>query len=71
MLGAREAVARYAGRGDCVVSTIGLNSGTSEGYSFIFKMLCNAGDDFVPHRISAIDFWPIYDVKFGALSGVA
>jgi aspartate/methionine/tyrosine aminotransferase len=49
LLGAREAVARYyAGRGDCVgVDDLVLTSGTSEGYSFIFKMLCNAGDEIL------------------------
>jgi aspartate/methionine/tyrosine aminotransferase len=49
MLGAREAVARYyAGRGDRVgVDDLVLTSGTSEGYSSIFKLLCNAGDEIL------------------------
>jgi aspartate/methionine/tyrosine aminotransferase len=49
MLGAREAVAcYYAGRGDRVgVDDLVLTSGTSEGYSSIFKLLCNAGDEIL------------------------
>src|SRR5262245_943075 len=45
---AREAVAAYYGRrGQRSVNKddLVLTSGTSEGYSFLFRLLCNAGDE--------------------------
>jgi aspartate/methionine/tyrosine aminotransferase len=45
--GAREAVVRYyADRGDRVaVDDMVLTTSTSEAYSFVFRLLCDAGDD--------------------------
>jgi alanine-synthesizing transaminase len=47
LLRARQAVAEYyAGRGDEVsVEDIVLTTSTSEAYSFIFRVLCNPGDE--------------------------
>jgi alanine-synthesizing transaminase len=47
MVGAREAVARYyAGRGAAVpVDDLVLTTSTSESYSFLFRLLCDAGDE--------------------------
>jgi aspartate/methionine/tyrosine aminotransferase len=46
---AREAVARYyVDRGDSVaVEDIFLTSSTSEAYSFVFRLLCNPGDEIL------------------------
>jgi alanine-synthesizing transaminase len=49
LLGAREAVAGfYAGRGtDVQTDSIILTTSTSEAYSFVFRTLCNAGDELL------------------------
>ena len=47
MLAARDAVAGYYRKNDARVAPedIVLTSGTSEGYSFLFRLLCNEGDE--------------------------
>src|SRR5437899_3274513 len=49
LLTARQAICEYyAGRGDDAdANDILLTAGTSEAYSFIFRLLCNPGDEFV------------------------
>ena len=59
LLSARESVSRYyAERGDHVPPDgIVLTTSTSEAYSFVFKLLCNAGDEvFVPQPS-----YPLFD----------
>src|SRR5215469_6730004 len=43
LLGARQAVTRYYD-GHVDPERIVLTASTSEGYSFVFRLLCNAGD---------------------------
>src|SRR6516162_6986425 len=47
ILDAREAVSQYYGHLEAELSPddIILTSGTSEGYSFLFRLLCNPGDE--------------------------
>jgi alanine-synthesizing transaminase len=56
---ARRAVAGYyAARGDSVsIQDIFLATSTSEAYSFIFRMLCNPGDEFLVPQPS----YPLFD----------
>jgi len=59
LLSARESVSRYyAERGDHVPPDgIVLTTSTSEAYSFVFKLLCNAGDDVLAPQPS----YPLFD----------
>ncbi|MEJ7607470.1 MAG: aminotransferase class I/II-fold pyridoxal phosphate-dependent enzyme [Bryobacteraceae bacterium] len=50
LLQAREAVARYYG--DVPPSSILLTASTSEAYSYVFKLLCDAGDEVLVPRPS-------------------
>jgi alanine-synthesizing transaminase len=61
--GAREAIAREY---DAPVERIVLTSSTSEAYSWIFKMLCDPGDDVLIPRPS----YPLFDY-LAALESVA
>jgi alanine-synthesizing transaminase len=56
---ARRAVAGYyAARGDCVsVKDIFLTTSTSEAYSYVFRMLCNPGDEVLIPSPS----YPLFD----------
>ena len=47
LLSAREAVAEYYGKKNVIVNPekIFLTASTSEAYSFVFKLLCNAGEN--------------------------
>ena len=60
LLPAREAVAGYyAGRGDSVrASDILLTTSTSEAYSFVFRVLCNPGDEVLIPTPS----YPLFDL---------
>src|SRR3984957_382659 len=59
--GAREAVAAYYrddhGIGDQDAEKIILTTGTSEGYSFVFRLLCNAGDELLVPKPS----YPLFE----------
>jgi alanine-synthesizing transaminase len=71
LLGAREAVAGYyrdrSGRGERDVASdvstdvdaerIVLTTSTSEGYSFVFRLLCNAGDELLVPKPS----YPLFE----------
>jgi alanine-synthesizing transaminase len=59
MLAAREAVAGYYGaRGEQVsAEDVVMTTSTSEAYSFVFRMLCNAGDEFLIPSPS----YPLFD----------
>jgi alanine-synthesizing transaminase len=71
LLSAREAVARYyferCGRGDRDVASnvttmvdperIVLTTSTSEGYSYVFRLLCNAGDELLVPKPS----YPLFE----------
>ena len=58
LLPAREAVARYYGdRGVVDPERIVLTTSTSEGYSFVFRLLCNAGDELLVPKPS----YPLFE----------
>ncbi|HEX4005057.1 MAG TPA: pyridoxal phosphate-dependent aminotransferase [Acidobacteriaceae bacterium] len=59
MLRAREAVCRYcAERGAAVqVDQVFLTTGTSEGYSWLFRLLCDSGDEVLIAQPS----YPLFD----------
>jgi len=59
MVGAREAVARYyTGHGARVaVDDLILTTSTSESYSFLFRLLCDAGDEVLVAQPS----YPLFD----------
>ncbi|HXE08546.1 MAG TPA: pyridoxal phosphate-dependent aminotransferase [Acidobacteriaceae bacterium] len=56
---AREAVARYYARHGAAVAVddVMLTTSTSEGYSFLFRLLCNAGDEVLVPQPS----YPLFD----------
>lgn len=56
---AREAVARYYAEHGCAVDAreVVLTASTSEAYSFIFRLLCDAGDEVLIARPS----YPLFD----------
>jgi alanine-synthesizing transaminase len=56
---ARRAVSEYfAGRGDCVsVDELFLTTSTSEAYSFVFRLLCDPGDEILIPAPS----YPLFD----------
>jgi alanine-synthesizing transaminase len=60
LLAGREAVAGYcAGRGDSVkANDILLTTSTSEAYSFVFRVLCNPGDEILIPTPS----YPLFDL---------
>jgi alanine-synthesizing transaminase len=62
---ARSAVARYyAGRGDAVaLEDILLTTSTSEAYSFIFRALCNPGDEILVPQPSYPLFGFLADIQ--------
>src|SRR5579859_2982568 len=59
--GARDAVAEYyrAAHGICALDPerIVLTTSTSEGYSFVFRLLCNAGDELLVPKPS----YPLFE----------
>ena len=59
MIGAREAVAQYyEGHGaDVSTNDLVLTTSTSEGYSFLFRLLCDAGDEVLVPQPS----YPLFD----------
>jgi alanine-synthesizing transaminase len=59
LLTAREAVARYYAGHGAEVSAEGLilTTSTSEAYSFLFRLLCNAGDEILAPQPS----YPLFD----------
>jgi alanine-synthesizing transaminase len=59
MIAAREAVVRYYRDAGAVVSVerLCLTTSTSEAYSFLFRLLCNAGDEVLVARPS----YPLFD----------
>lgn len=59
LLAAREAVADYyrARREDVDPESLVLTSGTSEGYSFVFRLLANPGDEILVPKPS----YPLFD----------
>ncbi|MGO9085076.1 MAG: pyridoxal phosphate-dependent aminotransferase [Candidatus Sulfotelmatobacter sp.] len=61
LLPAREAVARYYGLEhgvrDLDAERIVLTTSTSEGYSFVFRLLCNAGDELMVPKPS----YPLFE----------
>ena len=59
LVSAREAVARYyAGhRAPVSVDDLVLTTSTSEAYSFLFRLLCNAGDEVLVPQPS----YPLFD----------
>jgi len=63
MAEARAAVARYyAARGQAVAAErILLTASTSEGYAYLFKLLCNAGDEVLVPRPS----YPLFEFLAG------
>jgi len=63
MVGAREAVARYyAGHGARVAADdLILTTSTSESYSFLFRLLCDAGDEVLVAEPS----YPLFDFLAG------
>jgi hypothetical protein len=68
MLSAREAVSRYyAGRGvEVAASRILLTASTSEAYSYLFKLLCDPGDEVLAPRPS----YPLFEFLAGLESVV-
>ncbi|HEY7351666.1 MAG TPA: pyridoxal phosphate-dependent aminotransferase, partial [Terriglobales bacterium] len=56
LLSAREAVAEYYSRKIDPESLI-LTTGTSEGYSYVFRLLCNPGDEMLVPKPS----YPLFD----------
>jgi alanine-synthesizing transaminase len=67
---AREAIARYHGERDGTESPVDpedlfLTAGTSEGYSHLFRLLCDPGDEIVVPRPS----YPLLDT-LASLSGI-
>ena len=65
LLPARQAVAEYYGSehgvGDLDVERIVLTTSTSEGYSFVFRLLCNAGDELLVPKPS----YPLFEFLAG------
>ncbi len=59
LLSAREAVASYYG--DIPVSRILLTASTSEAYSYLFKLLCDPGDEILSPRPS----YPLFEFLGG------
>ena len=59
LLSAREAVANYYG--DVPVSRILLTASTSEAYSYLFKLLCDPGDEILSPRPS----YPLFEFLAG------
>jgi aspartate/methionine/tyrosine aminotransferase len=59
LLNAREAVARYYG--DVPASRILLTASTSEAYAYIFKLLCDPGDEILSPRPS----YPLFEFLAG------
>jgi len=61
LLAAREVVAEYYGAGhgirDLDPERIVLTTSTSEGYSFVFRLLCNAGDELLVPKPS----YPLFE----------
>jgi len=61
LLSAREAVAAYYRDehqvGDLDAERIVLTTSTSEGYSFVFRLLCNAGDELLVPKPS----YPLFE----------
>jgi alanine-synthesizing transaminase len=59
LLTAREAVCEYyAARGDCVSpGSVILTTSTSEAYSYVFRLLCNSGDEVLVPQPS----YPLFD----------
>jgi len=59
MVGAREAVARYYSRHGAAVSAddLVLTTSTSESYSFLFRLLCDPGDEVLIAQPS----YPLFD----------
>src|SRR6202034_37044 len=59
MITAREAVARYYGDAGASISLdrICLTTSTSEAYSFLFRLLCNPGDEV----LVASPSYPLFD----------
>ena len=59
MIDAREAVARYYGGhgADISADDLVLTTSTSEGYSFLFRLLCDAGDEVLVPQPS----YPLFD----------
>jgi alanine-synthesizing transaminase len=75
MRSAREAVAGYyAGHGaDITVDNLVLTTSTSESYSFLFRLLCDAGDEVLVAQPSypLFDFLAdLDDVRLRAVSAV-
>jgi hypothetical protein len=59
LLSAREAVAKYYG--DVPASRILLTASTSEAYSYLFKLLCDPGDEILSPRPS----YPLFEFLAG------
>jgi aspartate/methionine/tyrosine aminotransferase len=59
LLSAREAVAEYYG--DVPVSRIMLTASTSEAYAYLFKLLCDPGDEILSPRPS----YPLFEFLAG------
>ena len=59
LLSAREAVARYYG--DVPASRILLTASTSEAYAYLFKLLCDPGDEILSPRPS----YPLFEFLAG------
>jgi aspartate/methionine/tyrosine aminotransferase len=59
LLSAREAVAQYYG--DVPVSRILLTASTSEAYAYLFKLLCDPGDEILSPRPS----YPLFEFLAG------
>jgi aspartate/methionine/tyrosine aminotransferase len=58
LLAARQAVSDYYGRAGVEADRILLTASTSESYSFIFKLLCDPGDEVLVPRPS----YPLFDM---------
>lgn len=63
LIGARQAISDYYAKLGAVVDpeSIVLTSGTSEAYSFLFKMLCNPGEQILTPRPG----YPLFDILAG------
>jgi aspartate/methionine/tyrosine aminotransferase len=59
LLSARDAVAKYYG--DVAVSRILLTASTSEAYAYLFKLLCDPGDEILAPRPS----YPLFEFLAG------